>query len=236
MNVALLIAGGTGSRTGQDVPKQFLTVYDTPVIVYTMRNIEETGLFDELYVVCADGWKDFIETYAKQYNVNIFKGTVTGGDTRLGSFSNGFEFLSANHSGDDVVCLSDGNRPLIPSSVFADSIAAADSFDCVLPLEPCFDSMYVVNKGEDEVSNMADRNQLFKGQTPETAKLGTALDICRKAKADGIKDLPICSLALKYDYSVGFVSGSSKSMKITTADDFAIFKALIGEKRYNNLK
>ena len=77
MAIAIITAGGTGVRFGNSVPKQFITVNDIPVIVYTMLNVQNSGCYQEMYIVCADGWKDFVFSYAQQYDISIFKDTIS---------------------------------------------------------------------------------------------------------------------------------------------------------------
>lgn len=231
MNIALIVAGGNGERTGQSVPKQFLTINDIPVIVYTMENIKQSGCFDELYVVCADGWKDFIESYAEQYNIDIYCGTISGGPTRFDSFSNGIDYISRGHSGKDIISITDGNRPLTPSSLFRSGISGLSGADCTVPVEPCYDTMYVLNgKNYEMINETADRTILFRGQVPETAVLCTAEEVCRKARIDGEKSLPLAALMLKYGKAVRSIPGISRNFKITTFDDFAIFKAILNSE------
>ncbi len=227
MAIALITAGGTGSRTGNSVPKQFLTVNDIPIIVYTMKNVQDSGCYDSMYVICADGWKDFITSYAKQYLIDIFKGTITGGDSRFASVSNGIYYLAKSCDNATVVSLIDANRPMTTKAVFEESIRLLDNADIVLPLEPCFDSMYVVEKGSSLVNRSTDRNVLYKGQSPETFRLGKALEIHKRAYTDGILDLTTSALMVYYGERVSFTEGLSTNFKITTAEDLAIFKALV---------
>ena len=98
MNIALIIAGGSGTRTGQDVPKQFLTVYDIPIIAYTMKNIEKIPCIDEIYVVGPQGWENFITSYAKQCNVTKFKQVIHGGATRHESIYHGILQLAKHNA------------------------------------------------------------------------------------------------------------------------------------------
>lgn len=226
--IALIIAGGTGKRTGYSVPKQFLTVEDIPILVYTMLTIMHSKYYDELYVVCSDGWKDFVISYADQFQIDIFKNTIPSGDTRFDSYSNGILKLSENHDESDIVSVMDGNRPMTPDVIFCESIHKINDFDCVLPIEPCYDSMYIVNNNDPHIiSGCADRKILYKGQGPETCRLGVASEICQKAKEDGISDMTITALMIRYGKKVSYVNGSSKNFKITTSDDISIFKAMV---------
>lgn len=69
MNIALLTAGGSGTRMKSDVPKQFLTVYDKPIIVYTMEVFQSHPAIDKIIVACKDGWENILQSYAKQFNI-----------------------------------------------------------------------------------------------------------------------------------------------------------------------
>ena len=78
-NIAIITAGGVGSRTHQDIPKQFLTVNNKPIIIYTLEAFECHPNIDEIYVVCLDGWENILTAYAKQFNISKLKKIVKGG-------------------------------------------------------------------------------------------------------------------------------------------------------------
>ena len=68
-NIAVIIAGGSGKRMGQDIPKQFINVYDKPVLIYTLESFENHPQIDAIEVVCLDGWHDVLRAYARQFNI-----------------------------------------------------------------------------------------------------------------------------------------------------------------------
>ena len=77
MNIAVLTAGGIGSRTHQDLPKQFLTVENKPIIIYTLEAFQQHPSIDEIYVSCLEGWSAVLEAYAKQFNIaTVYKGNI----------------------------------------------------------------------------------------------------------------------------------------------------------------
>ena len=86
---ALLLASGKGQRTRQDIPKQFINVYDKPIIVYTLENFQKHPEIDGIVVVCLDGWQDILRAYARQYNITKLKAIVNGGATVQESTRNG---------------------------------------------------------------------------------------------------------------------------------------------------
>ncbi|MBQ8974486.1 MAG: 2-C-methyl-D-erythritol 4-phosphate cytidylyltransferase, partial [Oscillospiraceae bacterium] len=89
MNVALIIAGGSGHRMGQDIPKQFINVYDKPVLIYTLESFQRHPQVDAIEVVCIDGWHDVLRAYAKQFGITKLRWIVPGGETGQESLRNG---------------------------------------------------------------------------------------------------------------------------------------------------
>ena len=112
MNLAIVIAGGSGTRMGLDIPKQFVNIYDKPVIIYTLEGFERHPMIDEIEVVCIDGWHDVLKAYARQFGITKLKRVVSGGKTGQESIRNGVFALEGYLSDDDTVIIHDGIRPL----------------------------------------------------------------------------------------------------------------------------
>ncbi|MBQ6727778.1 MAG: 2-C-methyl-D-erythritol 4-phosphate cytidylyltransferase [Clostridia bacterium] len=226
MNIALVVAGGAGSRACQSVPKQFLTVNEIPIIIHSLLNIKKSGIYDRTVVVIPDGWQAFIESYCSKYEINL-AGVILGGESRFGSILNAVRYLDDKYKDEDVISIMDANRPLIPASVFAENlrvVKAADSDTVVLSAYPCMDSMF---KTAENGIQSVDRTEYLLGQCPETACLKLLKEIYFKAEKDVIGDLSAANLAIKYGKHVKAVNGSAKSFKITVQDDLDIFKALL---------
>lgn len=79
MNIAVIIAGGSGHRMGQDIPKQFINVYDKPILIYTLESFQKHPQIDAIEVVCIEGWHDIVWAYARQFNISKLKWIVAGG-------------------------------------------------------------------------------------------------------------------------------------------------------------
>ena len=124
MNIAILTAGGIGSRTHQDLPKQFITVDNKPIIVYTLEAFQQHPNIDEIYVSCLEGWNTVLDAYAKQFNITKLKRIVIGGATGQESIYNAMKAINEDHgeTGDIVVIIHDGNRPMVSQDVITDSI------------------------------------------------------------------------------------------------------------------
>ena len=233
MITAIIIAGGNGTRTGQAVPKQFLTVYDIPIIAYTMMNVQSVEAIDRIIVVGPAGWDTFITTYANQFSITKLEAVVPGGETRNESIYNGLHFLEANNV-HEKVCLIDANRPMIPKSVFLDVISLADQCDCAVAAEPCHDSMFISHDGKTIQENI-DRSMLFRGSAPECASLKTFLELYADVSAIRNASLSTTGLAAAKGKHVMMAKANIKCFKITTADDFELFKALLKAEPLTNI-
>ena len=113
MNIAVIIAGGSGQRMGQDIPKQFINVYDKPVIIYTLEGFQRHPQIDAIEVVCIDGWHDVLWAYAHQFNITKLKWVISGGNTGQESIRNGVFNLEGKVGDEDIIVIHDGNRPLV---------------------------------------------------------------------------------------------------------------------------
>lgn len=233
MVTALIIAGGSGNRTKQAVPKQFLTINDVPILVYTMQNMQKVAAIDEILVVGPDGWENFIYTYARQFGISKLKNVVVGGMTRHESIYNGLRDLE-RRGVEGKVCVCDGNRPMVPENVILETLALVDQCDCAVCTEPCYDSMFLSENGVEMTGNI-DRATLYKGSAPECADLTKMLEVYNKANEQDVTGLSTAGLFLHYNKKVLASKGSVKCFKITTAEDFDLFKALLNAAPLNNI-
>lgn len=120
MNVAIILAGGSGHRMQQDIPKQFLNIYDKPVIVYTLEGFQRHPEIDAIGVVCLDGWHEILRAYAKQFEIDKLQWIINGGETAQESIRNGVFHLRNICKPDDIVIIHDGIRPMVEDLVLSD--------------------------------------------------------------------------------------------------------------------
>ena len=137
-NIAVIIAGGSGSRMKQDIPKQFISVYDKPVLVYTLEDFQRHPQVDAIELVCIDGWHDVVWAYARQFNITKLKWIVTGGKTAQESIRNGVYNLEKECSEEDIMIIHDGIRPLVDETVLTDVIRKCSALLCGIGACACF--------------------------------------------------------------------------------------------------
>lgn len=236
MNVALLTAAGSSTRMGQDIPKQFLTVNEKPVIVYTMEAFQYHPEIDEIIVVCLKGWENILQAYANQFNITKLVRIVQGGDSGQESIHNGIRSLERDHDKNDLILIHDGNRPFLPSKMISDCISTAIKHGCAVATIPCQEAMVLTDDGIVSTKNI-DRTYLKRTQTPHGFTLEKMCELHERAKKEGIENTTAtCTLMMELGDPVYFYEGSEKNIKLTTLDDMDIFKALLMAKRAEWLK
>lgn len=236
MNIALIIAGGSGERMKQDIPKQFLTVDEKPIIVYTLEAFQQNAQIDVIAVVSLAGWNEVLKVYAEQYGITKLKHIVEGGDCGQASIRNGVYELEKHYKPDDIVLVHDAIRPLVSQEIISDCIVTAKQHGSAISSIPCAEAMLqtddaVISKGS------YPRDGLKRAQTPQGFPLGKLGNYHREALKRGITNsVASCTLAVELGDQVYFSAGSTKNIKLTTVDDFDIFKALLTSKRESWLK
>lgn len=236
MNIALIIAGGSGERMHQDIPKQFLSINDRPVIVYTLEAFEHHPEIDEIAVVCIEGWEQVLMAYARQFGITKLKSVIPGGDCGQASIRNGVYALEESHSKDDIILIHDAIRPLVSAEIISDCIRVTSTYGNAIAVIPCAEAMLTTD--DEQVSTGSyPRDGLKRTQTPQGFKLGDICDLHRRALDKGITgSIASCTLMIEMGQQVHFSIGSEKNVKLTTLEDIDIFKALLSAKRSEWLK
>jgi len=236
MNIALILAGGCGSRTEQDIPKQFMNIYDKPLIIYTLENFERHPDIDGIVVVCLDGWHEVLKAYARQYGITKLKHVISGGEDGQKSTQKGIESLKDICTEDDVVMVHDAIRPFITEEVITDAITKCKQKGSGLSAVRCQETIVRTDDGISGNEGIA-RAEIMRVQTPQAYKYGKALWAYEEADRQGITgEVYINTLMLRLGETVYFSKGTEKNVKITTIDDLEVFKALLNMEREDWIK
>lgn len=235
-NIALLIAGGSGNRMGQSIPKQFLTVNERPVIVYTLEAFQKHPEIDVIAVVCIDGWQSVLQAYANQFNMTKLKHIIPGGTNGQDSIRNGVYELEKIYSPENIVLIHDAIRPMVSAEIISDCIRVTREKGNAITVIPCAEAMIQTEDGNVSVGSYP-RDRLKRTQTPQGFHLGDICDLHRRALEAGITNsVASCTLKIEMGEQVYFSMGSEKNIKLTTVEDIDIFKALLVAKRSDWLK
>ncbi len=236
MNIALLIAGGSGARMHQNIPKQFLTVNERPVIVYTLEAFQQHADIDVIAVVCIEGWEQVLWAYANQFNITKLKHIITGGKNGQDSIRNGVFELERHYDADDIVLIHDAIRPMVSAEIISDCIVKTKRYGCAIATIPCAEAMLQTEDGEISTGSYP-RDNLRRTQTPQGFPIEKICNLHRRALEVGITNsVASCTLMIELGEQVHFSAGSEKNIKLTTVEDIDIFKAFLIEKRSDWLK
>ena len=231
-NIVLIIAGGVGARMGQDIPKQFINVYDKPVIVYTLEAFQKHPSIDAIEVVCLDGWHDVLWAYAKQFGIAKLENIVSGGKNGQDSIRNGLYDIASRHNGsDDIVLVHDAIRPMVSNDIISDNIRVCRQNGNAITVVPCTAAML---KTFDSLSTeeQVPRDNLKITQTPQAFFLQDIIAAHKEALKKGITNsVASCTMYIELGRKLYMSAGSEKNLKLTTAEDIEIFKALLNAKK-----
>ena len=221
----MIIAGGVGSRSAQEIPKQFLTVNEIPILIYTLQAFQEHEKIDKIIVVTLSGWKEVVAAYCRQFKIHKLSQIIDGGNSRFLSMKNGVKYLDTTESPDDLVLVHDGNRPLVSSDIIDDAIIKCKKYGNALPALACVNSIYKSDNGTTSEETVR-RDNLYKGQSPEAMKLSELSKLCDQAASENFGDT-IAGMLTHLGATVYLSKGSERNFKITTPGDIDIFKALL---------
>ncbi len=227
-NIALIIAGGVGARMKQDIPKQFINVYDKPVIVYTMEAFQRHPMIDAIEIVCLDDWQGALSAYARQFGIAKLENIVSGGKNGQDSIRNGLYDLATRHTDDDdIVLIHDAIRPMLGEDIITENIRVCRTYGNAITVIPCTAAML---KTYDSLSTeeQVPRDNLKITQTPQAFFLKDIVAAHQEALAKGITNsVASCTMYIELGRKLYMSKGSEKNLKLTTVEDIEIFKALL---------
>lgn len=235
MTTAIILAGGLGHRMGLDIPKQFVNVYDKPIIIYTLEGFQKHPMVDSIAVVCINGWHDVLRAYAKQYGITKLNQIIPGGSTGQESIRNGVYALNGLCDEDDVVIIHDGIRPLVDAEVLTDVILKCKEYGNAVTSLPYNEQIFVVSEDDETTTTQyIPRETLRRVSTPQAYRFGKLLSSYQRAFAEeiGIYGSSYTNtMMVELGERLHFASGSEKNIKLTTKDDLELFKAYLRDSQ-----
>ena len=229
MTIALIIAGGSGRRMGQSIPKQFISVYDKPIIIYTLEGFQRHPMIDGIEVVCINGWHEVLRSYAERFGITKLKWIVPGGETGQESIRNGVFALENTLSPDDIVIIHDGIRPLVEEEVLSDVIVKCRQYGNAVTSMPYNEQIFVIDDDNSTVKYIP-RETLRRVATPQAYKFGKLDWAYHEAfeKKIGIYGSSYANtMMVEFGERLYFAAGSDKNIKLTTQDDLELFKGYL---------
>lgn len=235
-NIGLIIAGGSGQRMHQDIPKQFLNVYDKPVIIYTLEAFQKHPCIDGIVVVCVEGWDQILKAYCRQFGITKLESIVLGGENGQASIRKGIHDIASRHEKEDLILIHDAIRPLVSEEIISDCIRVAGQYGNAISVVQCTSAMLCTEDGETSDSQIS-RDNLKITQTPQCASVETLTKLHKEALERGITNsVATCTLMIELGQKLYFSLGSEKNIKLTSVEDLEIFEALLNSQRAEWIK
>lgn len=257
MTIALILSGGTGTRLGADIPKQYIEVNGRTILSYCLETLFLHPEIDGVQIVAEPSWQQVILKDLKALEqlkikdlkqlaqadrqqgtdsmgennkiVQKFRGFSAPGATRQLSILNGLTDILKYDSSEDVVMIHDAARPCLSMEMISQGIAAVEGHDGVLPVLPMKDTVYLSEDGK-AVSSLLNRSQVFAGQAPEFFVLGKYYEANQALLPEKILSINgSTEPAILAGLNVAMIPGDEGNFKITTKADLERFQQIVHE-------
>jgi len=221
-NIAIIVAGGAGTRFGETTPKQFLPLGDHPLLLQTLLPFQASPLIDAFCVVVP---ADYVETVAGWQNtksLHKMQWVVAGGPKRQDSTAAGFQQIPRC----DVVLIHDGARPLVSTALIERLVAAAQQKGAAVPGLKVHETLKKVASGG-HILTTVDRNEYATIQTPQGFRYPILQEALQEAQADAFYGTDEAMLVERMGFPVTMVPGSRDNIKITQPEDMKFAEKIL---------
>jgi 2-C-methyl-D-erythritol 4-phosphate cytidylyltransferase len=208
------------------VPKQFLDFHGKPLIIHTLEHFEHHREIDGIVVACIGDWIDYLREMLTRFGIEKVRWVVEGGATGQMSIYNALAAIEGDVDEDSIVLVHDGVRPLIDAEMITRNIRSVVEHGSAVTAYPATETPLTSETG-DTVDEVLRRSKVFIAQAPQSFYLSDLIACHRKAQATGELDyIDSCSLYRESHPEVHLVAGSRSNIKVTTPEDYYVFKAL----------
>lgn len=231
MNIALIVAGGSGSRLGGTTIKQLIDINGKPLMFYTLDTFNKNPNINAIIIVMHPDHIDECEDICNKYGFNKVRAIIPGGDTRQESVYYGLlEIEKHIHAPDDIILIHDAARALVSDEIINRNIKGCEAFEAVITAINTTDTI-VKSIDSDIISDTLNRNELYQVQTPQSFKYNVIRYAHERAREHDIPDVTDDGkLVMLAGYYVHIVRGNKINFKVTTEDDLTLLKGILSNK------
>lgn len=229
-NIALIFAGGVGSRMGADIPKQFLKINNKPIIAITALIFQNDPNITDIYIVMLKDYIGYTKTIVKNHNISKVREIVPGGSTGQESIFNGLSAIKKDYGDEKVIVLiHDGVRPIIENDLIPRCIESVQQFGTAISGIPAYETQVVADS--DIINNIIDRKMCWIARAPQCFYLDEILDAHLKAQKNNDNEvIDSCTMIKKYsNHPLKLVQTIPNNIKVTTPIDYILVKSLFSE-------
>lgn len=232
MNIAIIFAGGKGSRMKSEVPKQFLKINGKDILVHTIEVFQYHSMIDKIYISTLKQYIPYVKQLVEDNNLNKVVSIIEGGETAQDSIYNALKKAESENDSNCITLLHDGVRPFLSSNVITDNIEGVKKYGNAITSIQAFETIMMSKNGK-LVDDVTIRNETFIGQAPQSFYLKDIIDAheqIRKSKNGYTNMVDACTILRYLGKDVHLVHGNRGNIKITTPEDVYTFKAFLQYK------
>lgn len=229
MNIAVILAGGTGTRVGANIPKQFIEVLGKPILAYTLENFQLNSEIDAIEIVCHKDWIDEVKQICDEHGISKLRWITTGGATFQESTLNGIYNLRDKISPDDIVVISFGVSPLTTEDIVNDSIRVAKKHGNGISSED-FPLCTCIKDDEEGTTQNLIRETIKGFSNPWTFQYGELVEAYDEVIRRGLLETlepHTTSVYFALGKRLWFSKSSGYNFKITLKEDLDKFEGLL---------
>lgn len=237
MNVALIFAGGIGSRMGSDTPKQFLEWNGKAIIIHTLNIFESHPNIDIIVIACKEEWIDYTGELIRKEGIKKVVSIVPGGATALDSQFNGLKEIKRLFPEDEVaVLIHDGVRPLVDAATVTRNINSVWKYGNAITVTKAIETVIKIDE-EGSVKEILNRDSCRMAKAPQSFKLDDIITAHEKAIAEGKHDfIDSASMMIYYGHTLHTIMGEPENIKVTTPSDYYMFLGISKNRKGQGAK
>ena len=233
MNIALIFAGGVGSRvkSSNGQPKQFIKIFEKEILIHTLEVFNNCKCIDQVLVVCKIEYISLCRNLVKDYSITKVIDIIPGGDTGMLSIRNGIYYLKehSNLDNNSLVLVHDGVRPIIDEETISNCIEVASTKGNCVTVCPCTETVALIDK--DSILQIEDRNHCFNIKAPQCFKLGEIYELHKESEKSNVNNIIDSATLFKlYDKELYFTLCSDNNIKVTTDKDIDTCRFLLSAR------
>lgn len=219
VNIALILAGGVGTRVGEPIPKQFIDVNGKPIIVHTLQKFQNSCKVDAILISCIPDtrWVDFLKNQCARYKISKLIGICSAGQSGLESAKNGVDFLAC-FDNQDLVLIHDAVRPFVDLKSISENVLVAEQYGNAVCAIECVETL--IHSSDGIISDgIIDRVGLKRVLTPQTFRLDILRDLFSTDDFRKTRSPSVFAYYMEKGHQVYFSKGSEANIKITYPED-----------------
>jgi len=238
MNIAVIFAGGTGVRMNtQAKPKQFLELHGKSILLHTIEHFEYHPDIDFIVVACLEKWIGILKNELYRFGIKKVRWIVPGGETVQMSIFNALKKIEENVAlaVNDIILLHDGVRPLIDHQLISNNIESVRKYGSGITVAYQYETVVTVDENG-YFDKVIDRNMVRIAKAPQSFYIKDVLKAHKQAISENLTSfIDTASLMSHYGYKLRQVIGSADNIKVTTATDFYMFKAMLDARETSQI-